>query len=1101
MNPLLLLGALLSPAYGFPTGAYPDCAEDNLAACPPEFGKWTHISWIPEDSKESVRPGETASGVSADKAFALTTGRWDVPVAILDSGIFWHEGQLVSKTLLNRDELPQPEDASGTPISDWDLDGNGLFNTYDYAEDARVSLDAGIDRADSMLDPSDLIYTFSDGVDDDGNGYVDDIAGWDFFDGDNDPYARLHALMAEHGTGVMKEGLAGADDGGDIGTCPNCALIPIRVGDSFITNGDRAGLAISYATDRGAKVIGMAIGALSHPSWARDAVAYADDNGVVLVGAAGDENSYHHNFPATEDPILYVHSIRGNNQNENEGTYSYFNIWNCNNWGPRLDVVAPSEACATGAVAMISGSAGLIFSAGRDNGIELTADQVKALLRNKADDVALTLEEQEEANVYPSHEGWDPFYGYGRVNLGKAVQAVFDGDLPPEASITTPRWFAWERGQVSIEGRVAGENVDSWILEFGLGGDPDSWEEVSAGSGETSGHLGEMDTRPFSRHTYDDLSIALEVEERLERAHEALITLRLTAIDTGGQRTEVRRGFWVHEDPDALPGFPFDGGTSMEAAPSLADLDGDGVWEIIAAGSDGSVHALNGRAQELPGFPVHTDENLWVSSGWSASPAYASGSVPIPHEGVISSPAVGDIDGDGEPEIVVATLMGSVYAWNTDGSRADGFPVRLIGRDDSEMLEKRAWENAFNSSPALGDIDGDGSLEILIGGLDQRLYVWRGDGTAFPNFPVELCHPELCGSKGARIVASPALGDLDGNGTLDVVIGTNEVPTGDAGVLYAIELESGEMLPGWPITRSGLINEVILPVIGEGHPSSISLADLDGDGDLEMVSNAMLGTSGPLDHLGEEIYDLLFTQDGAGEFTNFDQGALLSTVNNPAFGDMNNDGTPDVLLGGAGVNWLVSLALATRYDFQHGVGAWDGITGLSMPGFPRQVDDVSFLVAPTVADLTGDGIPEATYVSGGSFAYAWNGTGEIAPGWPKFTGGWSIAGPAMGDIDGDGYIDVVVTTREGMVHAWSTRGDASQPHEWPMARHDPQNTGNYHTELPNQSGPKFAVDEGKGCCKKKKASSADALWLFPIWLVVLFRRRDVRPGGGTPPAG
>ena len=1089
---LLLLG--IPNASGFPSDPFPDCAEDDPGACPGDFGNWRHLSWIPEDSKSTVRPAETASGVSADRAFRHTMGRWDVTVAILDSGIFWHENQLISKVLLNADELPQPEDASGALVPGWDLDGNGIFNTYDYAEDARVAHDAGIDRADSKLDPSDLIYTFSDGVDDDGNGYVDDIAGWDFFDGDNDPYARLHALSANHGTGVMKESVAGADDGGDLGTCPNCALLPIRVGDSFITNGDRAAMGMAYAADAGAKVIGMAIGALSHPSWSRDAVRYADAKGVVLVGAAGDENSYHHNFPAAEDPILYVHSIRGDNQNEDSGTYSYFNIWNCNNWGPRLDLVAPSNACATGAVAMISGSAGLVFSAGRDMGLELTPDQVKAILFREADDVDLTPTEQEEARSYPSHAGWDPFYGHGRVNLGAAIEAVFDAEIPPAAVLTAPRWFAFESGKIEIEGRVdAADGVASWILEVGTGEDPVSWTEVAAGASAVEGVLGELDTRPWSQHDFQDLDVTLEVEDRLVRAHEALLTLRLQVTDTAGRNTEARKGFWVHDDPAALPGFPRDMGTSMEAAPVLADLDGDAIWEIILAGSDGTVHALNGSGEALPGFPVYTDPNPWIAGGWMTSPAYASGEVPVPNEGVISSPAVGDIDGDDEPEIVVATLFGTLHAWHTDGTRADGFPVSLIGRTDAEMLEKRAWENAFNSTPALGDIDGDGALEIVIGGLDQRLYVWRGDGTPYPNFPMELCHPSLCDETGARIVASPALGDLEGNGTLDVVIGTNEVPVGDSGVLYAVDLTTGALLPGWPITRPGLINEVILPVIGEGHPSSVSLADLDGDGDLEMISNAMLGTSGPLDHRGEEVFDLLFTADGAGASSNFDQGALLSTVNNPAFGDMSGDGLPDIVLGGAGVDWLVSLALATRYDFQHAVGAWNGLNGESLPGFPRQVDDVSFLVAPTIADLTGDGVREAAYTSGGFFAYAWDATGELAPGWPHFTGGWSIAGPSIGDIDGDGYLDVVLTTREGAVHAWSTQGRAGQSLEWPMSRHDAQNTGNHQTPIPQQADPpSVASAETSGCCKRK-SRGADAVWLLPVSLFALFRRRRAEP--------
>ena len=98
------------------------------------------------------------------------------------------------------------------------MNGDGLFNIQDYAEDPRVFINAGVERGDDVLDPSDLIY-FSDGVDDDGNGYVDDISGWDLFERDNDAYTYYD--VGDHGTGVAREVGAEGNNGGDICSCPN----------------------------------------------------------------------------------------------------------------------------------------------------------------------------------------------------------------------------------------------------------------------------------------------------------------------------------------------------------------------------------------------------------------------------------------------------------------------------------------------------------------------------------------------------------------------------------------------------------------------------------------------------------------------------------------------------------------------------------------------------------------------------------------------------------------------------------------------------------------------------------------------------------------
>src|SRR5262249_21153472 len=183
------------------------------------------------------------TGMSVDKAWQVSTGRPDVAIAVLDSGIKWNDtgamADLARKVHLNRGELPLPRNAAGQTKPDtlpdalnpdpYDLDDDGVLTAADYAADARV----GDRNANGVLDPEDLILAFSDGTDADGNGYVDDIAGWDFLDDDNDPFDDV---QYGHGTGEARDSNAEADNGCDLGTCPSCMVVPVRVGDSFIAD-------------------------------------------------------------------------------------------------------------------------------------------------------------------------------------------------------------------------------------------------------------------------------------------------------------------------------------------------------------------------------------------------------------------------------------------------------------------------------------------------------------------------------------------------------------------------------------------------------------------------------------------------------------------------------------------------------------------------------------------------------------------------------------------------------------------------------------------------------------------------------------------------
>lgn len=1076
-----LLIVLAAPAVGLPVDPMPDCSEASPEYC--LTGDWELISWIPEESAESVRPEELdiGSGIAVTEAWRHQTGRWDVPVAVLDSGIEWGRGELRTKVMLNTAELPPPQRADGTEVSDYDLDGNGLVNVDDYAEDPRVLIDAGPDDGLTHLDASDLIHTFSDGVDDDGNGFTDDIAGWDFFNHDNDPYS-VDGIAAYHGSGILRDA-AGADGSG---VCVNCGILPVRVGDGFITDADRIAMGIAYATDRGARAIGMALGALTLNTMLRDAVAYADSKGVVMTANPGDENSYHRNLPGVVDPIFYVHAVRGGNQQEPNDVYSYLNFPNCNNFGARVDFVASSEGCGSGATARTAGAAALLISAANDLGDDLSPVELRGLLQATADDIHLPPEDSEEAETYPSSEGWDAFYAHGRINVGRAEAAVRAGDIPPIARFTDPDWYTWTNGQVfAVSGVVDAPRSSgvSWELVGGLGVEPESWAELASGEGPADGVLAQVDPAQFGWDGEFTPLLDLDVVERYYRAHEPLLTLKLTVTDADGRVTEARRAVWAHEDPDLLPGFPVDLGSSAEPSPVLADFDKDDIYEIVAVSSGGLVYVVDGAGAIREGFPVATGA-LEVLETYGAAPAYASGAVdPETPDGVMATPAVGDIDGDDSPDIVVATMAGRVFAFSGSGRLLPGFPVSIQGREGAEFTAEMAWDNGIAAAPSLGDIDGDGDLEIVAGAMDQRLYAWDGDGALLDGYPMELC--TRCGEVGARILSSPAIGDVDNDGDLDAAIGTNELPVGDTGVLWLIDLASATVHEGWPVTRDGLVNASILPVLGEGHPSSPAFADVDGDGDLEIASFAMLGTTGVIHHDGTEHVPIGFAADRYGESSNFEDGSFYSLVTTPSFGDLDQDGTPDLLIGGASIMWVASLAISEVMDHQQAFGAWSLTDGEFLPGFPQQVEDVSFLAAASVADVGGDSKPEALFGTGGYFLHAFGADGESPSGWPKFTGGWIMGGPAVGDIDGDGYLDVVQTTRDGYLFAWCSRGHADSAPEWGGIHHDGTNSANMETPLLAQAGP---PEVGGGCCSKD-GDSEGALLLLPLLGFALRRRR------------
>jgi hypothetical protein len=356
------------------------------------------------------------------------------------------------------------------------------------------------------------------------------------------------------------------------------------------------------------------------------------------------------------------------------------------------------------------------------------------------------------------------------------------------------------------------------------------------------------------------------------------------------------------------------------------------------------------------------------------------------------------------------------------------------------------------AAPALGDLDGDGRLDIVVAAMDQHVYAWKYDGTSVAGWPVlarDFSQPE---PKGARMVSSPALGDLDGDGDLEIVVGTNEVYEW-SGRMYAFS-SNGTLLPGWPVQVASLIpgGPDLLPLVGQGVPSAPALADVDDDGTL-VVGIAAVGGQGFLFKAdGRPFMKLKIRFRDFGPDSDATDGPTISAMTSGSFGDLDGDGELEFSVGTAGARAGLAIAVpGLRLPFEHHLSAWNARTGEFLPAFPRVVEDFQFFVNPAIADIDGDGLPEIIAGSGGYFLHAFNHLGLEPRGWPKFTGHWLAASPAVGDIDGDGLLEVVISTREGHLFVWDTSGPTHLGGrlsvQWQKFHHDQWNTGNFSLPL------------------------------------------------------
>jgi hypothetical protein len=738
-------------------------------------------------------------GAGTNRAWEVTTGRPDTVISVLDSGIEWETPELVNKVELNRLELPPPC-RSGTPVgvcdnrygekpSRYDANHDGVLSVSDYDGDPRVRKAVPEAKARGYLTPEDLIRTFSDGRDHDHNGYPNDIAGWDFYQHDNDP---ADDVLYGHGTGEARDSSAEAT-ATSISECPNCRVLPLRVGDSFIADINKFAAAVVYATDNGVDVVQEALGTINHTGFAQRAVDYAYRHGVLIVASEADEEAGHHNFPAALNHTMVVNSVTHYADESGvplETPKSYLAFNGCTNFGGYTWVSVESNSCSSDATGQAAGIAGLLYSAAENavqshklkpgpDGRPLDAEVAKQLFRLAGDDIdfsdpagpgpannrATTLPDTVR---YATTAGWDQISGWGRLNADRLVHLV-SGKLPAQADITSPRW--WQplgvTGRVPLRGSVAAPHASSYSyrVEVAPGVQPpqypnqETWTTVASGHGSKprTGVLAHLNLSKIhamiaaapSPYTAADDPTAPDHPEK------DAFRVRVVVQSPGHPDAIEQRQYFAHSDHALLPHFPHYFNADITSV-AFADLNGDGKDEMVFGDGNGRVHAMRPNGREIHGWPVRTERLPWLPKTGHNAFTEGAMSAHVHAPLLLGSPMVSDLNGDGYPEVAVTDLQGQLHVYDHRGDELPGFPVhttRRFSHDPGCQLgrgpicdhfvrhhvrdEINTVDRAFAAMPSAGDIDpGHKGLELVAGGMDGHVYAWHDDGTPVAGWPV-----------------------------------------------------------------------------------------------------------------------------------------------------------------------------------------------------------------------------------------------------------------------------------------------------------------------------------------------------------------------------
>jgi Zn-dependent metalloprotease len=394
--------------------------------------------------------------------------------------------------------------------------------------------------------------------------------------------------------------------------------------------------------------------------------------------------------------------------------------------------------------------------------------------------------------------------------------------------------------------------------------------------------------------------------------------------------------------------WPMIGDFPVQSSPAVVHYQQEEPYsEIFFGDNNGSFYGLADDGSILDNWPYETGDDIWGST------------------------AIADIDLDGELEIVIGSKNKHLYIFNTSG----------------DMLLNLNINKYLMATPAIGNLDDDDDLEIVIGTYgsqtsSNQIIAINPDGSAVDGFPVTI---------GEKIQRGAALADFNGNGKMDIVVGT------DSENIYLV-YDDGSIATGFPYT--------------------------DADGDFRQAPSIIK--------------------------MNDDELIILAGSKDDNFYGINSDGTTRFIIETDG---NISTSCGFIDDPEHGLiilfGSDDGYLyavspdGAAITGWPINLGS-PVSSTPSVADLNNDGIPEIITGTSAGEIHIFDLYGNIYPNFPFNYQRPIYGAPAIVDTDGDGDLEVLIGALDGVI-SLDIKDTGSIDDDWNLFRGGLTRTGYFES--------------------------------------------------------